>query len=245
PTPLGEINALYRIDGSSKHFSTLRQILHMVDRQDLMKLYGLVGERVLVFGKINICGRYEVGGYTLFPMFMFYKKEFIHHEGTALLRVEMVINSPWIMPILGTKELASPEQTAPVLHVLRVGLVINPSRYVVPTGRVIVPTGRYVVPTGRVIVATGRYVVPAAVAAIKNMASNFSKLDKFEEVDFRRWPKKLHFLLSRMSVMYALSTPIPEDADDATVEQLSHLRIEESPRLHDSDKPKVNNVVGP
>nr|GEW87738.1 ribonuclease H-like domain-containing protein [Tanacetum cinerariifolium] len=34
-------------------------------------------------------------------------------------------------------------------------------RYVVPTGRIIVPTSRYVVPTGRVIVATGRYVVPA------------------------------------------------------------------------------------
>nr|GEU60530.1 hypothetical protein [Tanacetum cinerariifolium] len=31
PTPLGEINALYRIDGSTKHFATLRQILHMVD----------------------------------------------------------------------------------------------------------------------------------------------------------------------------------------------------------------------
>nr|GEW91455.1 reverse transcriptase domain-containing protein [Tanacetum cinerariifolium] len=30
-----------------------------------------------------------------------------------LLRVEMAINSPWIMPILGTKELASPEQKAP------------------------------------------------------------------------------------------------------------------------------------
>nr|GEU41669.1 hypothetical protein [Tanacetum cinerariifolium] len=42
PTPLGEINALYHIDGSTKHFATLRQILHMVDRQDLMKLYGLV-----------------------------------------------------------------------------------------------------------------------------------------------------------------------------------------------------------
>nr|GEV33237.1 retrovirus-related Pol polyprotein from transposon TNT 1-94 [Tanacetum cinerariifolium] len=41
-TPLGEINALYRIDGSTKHFSTLRQILHLVDLQDLMKLYGLV-----------------------------------------------------------------------------------------------------------------------------------------------------------------------------------------------------------
>nr|GEU34946.1 hypothetical protein [Tanacetum cinerariifolium] len=41
-TPLGDINALYRIDRSTKHFTTLRQILHMVDRQDLVKLYGLV-----------------------------------------------------------------------------------------------------------------------------------------------------------------------------------------------------------
>nr|GFC86071.1 hypothetical protein [Tanacetum cinerariifolium] len=31
PTPLGEIDALYRIDSSTKHFATLRQILHMVD----------------------------------------------------------------------------------------------------------------------------------------------------------------------------------------------------------------------
>ncbi|GKC46938.1 hypothetical protein Tco_1064660 [Tanacetum coccineum] len=41
-TPLGEINALYRLDQSTKHFTTLREILHMVDRQDLLKLYGLV-----------------------------------------------------------------------------------------------------------------------------------------------------------------------------------------------------------
>nr|GEX61332.1 reverse transcriptase domain-containing protein [Tanacetum cinerariifolium] len=33
--------------------------------------------------------------------------------------------------------------------------------YIVPTGRVIVPTGRYIVPTDRVIVATNMYVVPA------------------------------------------------------------------------------------
>nr|GEY96010.1 hypothetical protein [Tanacetum cinerariifolium] len=109
-----------------------------------------------------------------------------------LLRVEMVINSPWIMPILGIQELASPkangfcpEQTAtgkdisnsfitvmicqkslgysnsPMIHVRRVGLVINPPGYIVPTGRIIVSTGRYIVPTARVIVATGRYVVPA------------------------------------------------------------------------------------
>nr|GEV05377.1 hypothetical protein [Tanacetum cinerariifolium] len=40
--------------------------------------------------------------------------------------------------LLGTKELASPEQTAPVAT----------GRYVVPTGRVVVPTGMYVVPAG-------------------------------------------------------------------------------------------------
>ncbi|GKD33685.1 zinc finger, CCHC-type containing protein, partial [Tanacetum coccineum] len=59
------------------------------------------------------------------------------------------------------------------------------------------------------------------VAAMKHMASNFAKLDKFEGVDFRRWQKKMHFLLSSMSVVYVLTTPIPEDGgDDATVEQI-------------------------
>ncbi|GJT60944.1 zinc finger, CCHC-type containing protein [Tanacetum coccineum] len=59
------------------------------------------------------------------------------------------------------------------------------------------------------------------VAAMKHMASNFSKLDKFKGVDFRRWQKKMHLLLSSMRVVYVLTTPIPEDGgDDATVEQL-------------------------
>ncbi|GJT41291.1 hypothetical protein Tco_0941156 [Tanacetum coccineum] len=59
------------------------------------------------------------------------------------------------------------------------------------------------------------------VAAMKHMASNFSKLDKFKGVDVRRWQKKMHFLLSSMSVVYVLTTPIPKDGgDDATVEQI-------------------------
>ncbi|GJS86130.1 zinc finger, CCHC-type containing protein [Tanacetum coccineum] len=58
------------------------------------------------------------------------------------------------------------------------------------------------------------------VAAMKHMASNFAKLDKFEGVNFRRWQKKMHFLLSNMSVVYMLTTHIPGDGDDATVEQL-------------------------
>ncbi|GJR11967.1 hypothetical protein Tco_0794619 [Tanacetum coccineum] len=122
--------------------------------------------------------------------------------------------------------------------------------------------------------------------AMKHIASNFAKLDKFEGVASQRWQKKRHFLLSSMSVVYVLTTPILEDGENATMEQIrkrnkwenddyvcrglilngwerpehtlkhkkeeltlvelgSHLRIEESLRVQDIDKPKGNNVVGP
>nr|GEX98449.1 zinc finger, CCHC-type [Tanacetum cinerariifolium]GEY19823.1 zinc finger, CCHC-type [Tanacetum cinerariifolium] len=58
------------------------------------------------------------------------------------------------------------------------------------------------------------------VAAMKHMVANISKLEKFEGVDFRKWQNKMHFLLSTMSVVYVLNTPIPDDGDDATVEQI-------------------------
>ncbi|GJY75826.1 zinc finger, CCHC-type containing protein [Tanacetum coccineum] len=130
---------------------------------------------------------------------------------------------------------------------------------------------------------------------MKHIASNFAKLDKFEGVDFRKWQKKMHFLLSSMSVVYVLITSILEDGENATMEQIkkknkftqhkiiideaiqvsciidklppswknfkhtlkhrneeltllelgSHLRIEKSLKVQDSDKPKGNNVAGP
>ncbi|GJU99229.1 zinc finger, CCHC-type containing protein [Tanacetum coccineum] len=155
------------------------------------------------------------------------------------------------------------------------------------------------------------------VAAMKHITSNFAKFDKFEGVDFIRRQNKMHFLLSSMSVVYVLTTLIPEDGgDDAIMEQIkkrnkwdnddynsleakymaedasskkflvsnfinykmtdsrpvleqynelldfkhtlkhlkeeltlvelgSHLYIEESLRMQDSDKPKSNNVAGP
>ncbi|GJU58354.1 reverse transcriptase domain-containing protein [Tanacetum coccineum] len=42
PTGLGDVNALYFTDKSSKYFTHLREILHLIDRQDLSKLYGMV-----------------------------------------------------------------------------------------------------------------------------------------------------------------------------------------------------------
>ncbi|GJT36515.1 zinc finger, CCHC-type containing protein [Tanacetum coccineum] len=87
--------------------------------------------------------------------------------------------------------------------------------------------------------------------AMKHMALNFAKRDKFEGVDFKRWQKKMNFLLFSMSVVYVLNTLMPKDGgDNPTVEQRiielgSHLRIEESLRAQDNDKPKGNNVAGP
>ncbi|GJU66054.1 zinc finger, CCHC-type containing protein [Tanacetum coccineum] len=61
-------------------------------------------------------------------------------------------------------------------------------------------------------------------AAMKHMASNFAKLEKFEGVDYRKWQKKMHFLLSSMSVVYVLTTPMPEDRDDnPTVDQVRRM----------------------
>jgi hypothetical protein len=43
------------------------------------------------------------------------------------------------------------------------------------------------------------------------MAVAMRQMEKFEGVDFRRWQKKMHFLLSSMNVVYVLKTEIPED----------------------------------
>nr|GEU68205.1 synaptobrevin, longin-like domain protein [Tanacetum cinerariifolium] len=175
-TPLGDINALYRIDGSTKHFATLHQILYMVDRQDLMKLYGLVvqyyehhtatGAGLLFWGDLQVLFDSQAGGKGSFVWQNQHLWEIQSWQLYTLLNIHVLET---------VSELASPEQTAtgkdisnpfmavmvcqkslgysnsPLIHVLRIGLVINPPGYVVPTGRVIVPAGRYIVPTGSII----------------------------------------------------------------------------------------------
>nr|GEY54155.1 zinc finger, CCHC-type [Tanacetum cinerariifolium] len=48
--------------------------------------------------------------------------------------------------------------------------------------------------------------------SVKEMTSKFDKLAKFEGQDFRRWQKKMHFLLTTLKVVYVLSTPKSRDA---------------------------------
>ncbi|KAD4982105.1 hypothetical protein E3N88_18776 [Mikania micrantha] len=54
----------------------------------------------------------------------------------------------------------------------------------------------------------------------KEMTSKFDKFEKFEGQDFRRWHKKMHFLLTTLKVVYVLSPPIPEILEDGNLEQI-------------------------
>nr|GEV24929.1 zinc finger, CCHC-type [Tanacetum cinerariifolium] len=49
---------------------------------------------------------------------------------------------------------------------------------------------------------------------------DLKRLDKFEGHDFRRWQKKMHFLLTTLEVVYVLTTPMPKLLEDATVEAI-------------------------
>ncbi|GJY36117.1 DNA-directed DNA polymerase [Tanacetum coccineum] len=159
---LRSINAIYRLDNSRKYFTSLREILHLVTRADLMTIYGRVmtfyqdkkaagvglvlwgdlkvlmdspevndgSDKISLFGnliermldhQLEICHG-TVGNEltTAVQLIAFLKKQISDskrpkvHEWVfnspmlLLLRVEMVINPPWIMPLLGTEGLASP-----------------------------------------------------------------------------------------------------------------------------------------
>nr|GEY11515.1 hypothetical protein [Tanacetum cinerariifolium] len=54
--------------------------------------------------------------------------------------------------------------------------------------------------------------------SVKDMTSKFDKLVKFERQDFRRWPKKMYFLLTTLKVVYVLSTPCLVWSENETLE---------------------------
>ena len=64
--------------------------------------------------------------------------------------------------------------------------------------------------------------------SVFEMASKFAKLDKFEGQDFKRWQKKMHFMLTSLTVAFVISTPclavppnVPEVVDGETEEQVA------------------------
>ena len=54
---------------------------------------------------------------------------------------------------------------------------------------------------------------------LREMTSNFQKLDKFKGIGLQRWQKKMHFLLTTLKVVYVLNTPYPMETENKSLEQ--------------------------
>ncbi|GJR67163.1 hypothetical protein Tco_0013228, partial [Tanacetum coccineum] len=55
--------------------------------------------------------------------------------------------------------------------------------------------------------------------SVKDMMTKSEKLDKFKGSDFRRWQKKMHFLLTTLKVVNVLTAPMPEYVEEETLEE--------------------------
>ena len=55
--------------------------------------------------------------------------------------------------------------------------------------------------------------------SLQQMTQNFMKLERLDGGNFRRWQKKMHFLLTTLNVAYVLKTPYPEEQENETLAQ--------------------------
>ncbi|GKA62942.1 hypothetical protein Tco_0762461 [Tanacetum coccineum] len=81
---------------------------------------------------------------------------------------------------------------------------------------------------------------------VKEMTTNFGKLDKFEGHDFRRWQKKMHFLLTTLKVVYVLTTPMPnvEDANRGSAKgECTHSKAYRFYVIEPNDSVSINSII--
>ncbi|GKA53345.1 hypothetical protein Tco_0746660 [Tanacetum coccineum] len=177
PTGLGDVNALYFTDKTSKYFTHLREILHLLDRQDLSKLYGMVVKHY----EVNpLAGNGLILCWKLFPFSGVHVLETF--SGKILY---MFADTPYPLSVSLMKKMLKHKLEVEVdgvgndmTHAISEFMLLNSlllaggdqvqvlcccfnSLAPLPTGRYVVPTGR-VIATDSVIVATSGYVVPAA-----------------------------------------------------------------------------------
>ena len=57
-------------------------------------------------------------------------------------------------------------------------------------------------------------------ASLKELTSDFVKLEKFDGGNFLRWQKKMKFLLTTLKVVYVLTTPKPQESEAETMEEI-------------------------
>ncbi|GJU87748.1 hypothetical protein Tco_1295294 [Tanacetum coccineum] len=85
--------------------------------------------------------------------------------------------------------------------------------------------------------------------SVKDMMTKFEKLDKFKGSDFRRWQKKMNFLLTTLKVVNVLTAPMPEYVEEETLEETrkrcKKFRLEDLKMKNkdDEDKDKIKGLI--
>nr|GEV16391.1 ribonuclease H-like domain-containing protein [Tanacetum cinerariifolium] len=175
PTPLGDINAIYRMDRSTSYFTTLMEILHMGDLQVLFdshkggngscvwqhqRLWEIRSWRLYTLSNVYILE--TVSGAVLYmfadvsyPLSVKLMERMLTHK----LEIDTdVVGNDMTIFVAGSR---FPEDSSMLLTFgiqcwwfefkyadAAFSRDIPLTMYVVPTGRVVVPTGRYIVPAG-------------------------------------------------------------------------------------------------
>nr|GEZ17517.1 xylulose kinase-1 [Tanacetum cinerariifolium] len=140
PSPLGSVHAYYDIEGHTKHFTSLHEILHMVEKNDLRRLLGAVD---------NLYRREEPDTFALLFWRLYPRAQVYVLETVDGRVIYMFVDVSYPLSAATLQQLDSPEQTAtgkdvsnpfmavmvcqkplgyfssPMIHVPRAGLVIN------------------------------------------------------------------------------------------------------------------------
>ncbi|GJS12695.1 hypothetical protein Tco_0407167 [Tanacetum coccineum] len=181
-TPLGEINALYRSDQSTKHFTTSTgdPFIWWI-RTGILKLYGMVvtyyenhlvaGVGLMLWGDLQVLIDSHEGDVS-YPLLVKLMERMLKHKleidkdvvGNDMTTAEQLIRfiknqiavAQFLEGVLMKNKDAASSRDIQLICAEFSSIQVNDSSrlmlYVVPTGRVVVPTGRYVVPAGKVII---------------------------------------------------------------------------------------------
>jgi len=57
-------------------------------------------------------------------------------------------------------------------------------------------------------------------SSLKDLATNILKLERFDGGNFRRWQKKMHFLLTTLQVAYVRTFDQPQEHVNETIEHI-------------------------
>ncbi|GKB07820.1 zinc finger, CCHC-type containing protein [Tanacetum coccineum] len=70
---------------------------------------------------------------------------------------------------------------------------------------------------GEIALSTERTLLEMASKNLMQMSTDIVKLDCFDGGSFKRWQKKMHFLLAALNVAYVLTNPYPEESENETL----------------------------